>query len=122
MQRLYGVATTTPLSGGQTFGFHSNIAGDTAAFYDFTLNTRPIVTLWDAGTGNTLDVSGFSAPSTIHLADGSFSSVAGLTDNLSIALGTRIDAVVGGPASDTLYANDDGDTLTGGGGGDLLLR
>jgi serralysin len=119
-QRIYGAPTNTPLSGGQIFGFHTNIAGDIAQFFDFTVNTKPVIALFDTGVGNTLDASGFTVGSTIDLHDGAFSSVAGLTGNLAIAYGTRIDAAIGGTAGDRLTANDNGDMLMGGASGDTL--
>jgi serralysin len=65
-QRLYGSATSGPLaSGGQVFGFNSNISGAIAPYFDFTVNTNPVVTIWDAGLNNTLDLSGWSAPASI---------------------------------------------------------
>lgn len=121
IQRIYGAPVTTALSGGQTFGFHENIVGDTANFFDFTINTKPIITIWDAGGDNILDLSGFSTSSAVNLEAGSFSSVAGLTNNLAIAYNTQIDTAIGGTAADTLRGNDDGDVLMGGGGSDTLI-
>ena len=80
LQRLYGLPTSTPFSGGQTFGFNSNISGSVGMFYDFTINTQPVVTIWDGGTGNTLDLSGYASGSIINLNQGSFSSAGGLTE------------------------------------------
>ena len=120
-QRLYGAATSGPLvSGGQIFGFHTNITGAVAPFFDFTQNAHPVVTLWDAGLGNTLDLSGFTPASTVDLHAGAFSSANGMVDNIGIALGAHIDTAVGGAGADKLTANDDGDTLTGNGGNDIL--
>jgi serralysin len=119
-QRIYGAPTNTPLSGGQVFGFHTNIAGDIAQFFDFTINTKPVITLFDTGVGNTLDASGFTVGSTIDLHDGAFSSVAALVNNLAIAYGTRIDTAIGGSGGDHLTANDNSDVLMGGSGGDTL--
>ena len=119
-QRLYGAPTSTPLSGGQVFGFHSNIGDDTAAVYDFTVNTRPVLTLWDAGTGNTLDLSGFGTFNTVDLRPGSFSGVGGATGNLAIAYDTAIDSFVGGTGNDQVIGNDDGDALMGNAGNDAL--
>lgn len=119
-QRLYGAPTSTPLSGGQVFGFDSNVQGDTAAIFDFTVNTQPLVTLWDAGTGNTLDLSGYALGNVVDLHAGSFSSVGGVDDNLAIAYDTRIDSFVGGTGSDRVAGNDDGDTLMGNAGNDSL--
>ena len=119
-QRLYGLPTSTSLSGGQVFGFHSNIQGVTAAVYDFAVNTRPVVSLWDVGTANTLDLSGYATPNTVDLHAGNFSSVGGATGNLAIAYDTAIDTFVGGTGNDQVIGNDDGDALMGNAGNDAL--
>jgi serralysin len=120
IQRLYGLPTSTPLSGGQTFGFNCNVTGPTEPFFDFTKNTAPVVTLWDAGGNNTLDVSGYSATQTINLNPGTFSSIAGLQNNVAIAYGTEIDTVIAGSGTTTIYANSDNDRLVGGSGFDTF--
>ena len=120
VQRLYGAPVGGPLSGGQVFGFNTNIQGDIAQFFDFTVNTKPVVTLYDSGTHNTLDLSGYSIGSTVNLNPGTFSSVAGLTNNIAIAFDTRIDTLIGGAAGDKATGNSDGDVLMGGGGADTL--
>jgi hypothetical protein len=119
-QTLYGLPTSTPLSGGQTFGFNCNVQGPSEIFFDFTQNTTPIITLWDMGTNNTLDLSGFSNSSVINLDPGTFSSCDGLTNNIAIAFDTTIDRFVGGSGNDTVTGNNDGDTLLGGAGNDTL--
>lgn len=121
IQRIYGVAVDTPLSGGQTYGFNSNIGGDIGKFYDFTQNSRPIVTLWNKGTGNALDLSGFTQASTVDLHAGSFSSVAGLSKNLAIAYDTRIDTLTLGSGNDVATANDNGNVIMGGLGTDSII-
>ena len=121
IQRMYGVAVDTPLSGGQVFGFHSNITGEIAKFFDFSTNTKPIVTLWDKGLNNTLDLSSTFLESSVDLHDGTFSSTAGLEDNIAIAYGTRIDTVLTGSAADKIIANDDGDIVMGGAGADSII-
>ena len=55
-QRLYGEAAATPLSGGQVFGFNSNITGDLGRFFDFNQNSTPILTVWDAGEKTTRSI------------------------------------------------------------------
>ncbi len=120
-QTLYGLPTSTPLSGGQTFGFDCNVQGPSEIFFDFTQNVTPIVTIWDMGTNNTLDLSGFSAGSAINLDPGTFSSCDGLTNNICITFNTAIDRFVGGSGNDTVTANNDGDTLFGGPGNDTLI-
>jgi hypothetical protein len=119
-QLLYGAPVNSPLSGGQVFGFNTNITGAIRPFFDFTQNANPIVTLWDQGTNNTLDLSGFSTNSTVNLNRGAFSSCDGLTNNICIALNTKIDTFVGGAGNDTVTANNDGDTLFGGLGNDIF--
>ena len=121
VQRLYGMPTSTPLAGGQVFGFHCNVQGASKPFFDFTVNTNPVITLWDAGRGNTLDLSGFAAPSRVNLNAGSYSSCDGMTNNIAIAFDTRVDGFVGGPGSDTVTVNSDSDTITGGGGANLVI-
>jgi serralysin len=80
IQELYGADTTTR-TGNTTYGFHSN-AGN--AVFDFTVNTRPIVTIWDAGGTDTLDFSGWSTPSVIDLNQGAFSSGGGTEQFLTL--------------------------------------
>jgi Ca2+-binding RTX toxin-like protein len=121
IQGLYGTPTTTVFDGGQTFGFHSNISDPIIEpFYDFTKNVNPVVTIWDAGTGNTLDLSGYSTASTIDLNPGTFSSCNGQVNNIGIAFNTAIDAAYGGKGADTFIANSDADHLVGGGGNDTF--
>ncbi len=110
-QRLYGVAVDTPLSGGQVFGFHCNVLGATKQFFDFTQNVTPILTLWDKGVGNTLDLSGYASDAAVNLNPGTFSSVDGLVNNIGIAYGTAIDRVVSSLGSDTIIGNADNDTV-----------
>ncbi|MBV9548515.1 MAG: M10 family metallopeptidase C-terminal domain-containing protein, partial [Alphaproteobacteria bacterium] len=120
-ERLYGSPLSTPLSGGQTFGFNTNISGDLRPFFDFTINTRPVITLWDEGAGNTLDLSGFSSTSTVNLNAGCFSSCDGMTGNLAIAQGTAINILVCGNGNDSITCNAGGDTITAGAGNDIIL-
>ena len=121
IQQLYGAPTATPLNGGQVYGFNSNIAGALHNFFDFTVNTSPVVTLFNIGTNNTLDLSGWTMAETVKLTAGSFSSVGGLINNLYIATGTAINTALGGSAGDTISANDNGDTLYGNDGNDVLV-
>ena len=88
--------------------------------YDFTSNTNPVMSIWDAGGMDTLDLSGFSQSQVISLVEGAFSSVAGLIDNLSIAYGAVIENAVGGSENDTITGNASANTLDGGTGSDTL--
>jgi hypothetical protein len=135
-EEIYGTPTSTPLSGGQTFGFNesgfSGTAGTAIApFFDFTQNTEPVVTLWDDGTGNTLDLSGFSTSDNVNLNPGNYSSAGtalasdghtaiNMVNNIAIAYNTAIDTVITGSGNDTILGNNDGDILKGGTGNDVI--
>jgi serralysin len=122
-QRLYGPATSGPLaSGGQVFGFNNNFADDEPIkrYFDFTVNQHPVITIWDGGLNNTLDLSGFSAPSTVNLNPGTFSSVDGATNNIAIAENTVIETAIGGSGNDTITGNAYNNVLVGGAGNDVL--
>ena len=117
-QMIYGANTLT-LHGDDTFGFNSTFGSGSAhpvASYDFTRNTVPVVTLYDGGSNNTLDLSGFSAASYVNLNAGAFSSADGLTDNIAIAADTTINAAVGGAGNDVFTLNALPDSINGGGG------
>ena len=120
VQQLYGAPTSTALSGGQTFGFHCNITDASAVFFDFSINQHPAVTLFDTGTGNTLDLSGFSSDSQVDLRPGHFSSCGGRTDNVAIAYGTAINKAVCGAGDDGITGTTGNDTIVGGAGNDTM--
>jgi Ca2+-binding RTX toxin-like protein len=120
LETLYGLPTSTPLSGGQTFGFNCNISGAIEPYFDFAINTKPIITIWDEGKNNTLDLSGFSASSAVNLNPGTFSSCDGLTNNLAIAYNTVIDSFIGSSGNDTVVGNNDGDSINAGAGNDTI--
>ena len=61
------------VSAGDTV-YGSNSTADRDVF-DFTINDTPIVTIWDGGGNDTLDVSGFNSDQVIDLNEGAFSSV-----------------------------------------------
>jgi Ca2+-binding RTX toxin-like protein len=70
VQNVYGADYTTR-SGDTVYGFNST--ADRAVF-DFSTNTAPIVTIWDGGGKDTLDLSGFNANNVIDINEGAFSS------------------------------------------------
>jgi serralysin len=119
-QRIYGVPTVTPLSGGQTFGYHDNVGGGIGQYFDFSTITYPVATLFDTGTHNTLDLSGDHSAETINLGAGTYSSFATLTDNLAIAYNTKIDNFVGGASGTNVTVNSDSDTITDQGTGNQV--
>lgn len=121
VQQLYGAPLTTPLSGGQTFGFNTNITGALARFFDFTDNVNPVITIWSAGTDNTLDLSGFKKDAVVDLHPGTFSSADGMIGNIGIAFGTVVETAIGGRGDDQLTGTDLNNTLVGNKGADVLL-
>jgi serralysin len=118
---IYGADTTTR-TGNTTYGFNSTAGKDV---YDFTKNTNPIITIYDAGGIDTLDLSGFGSGQyggqVINLTAGSWSNVGGyMTNNLAIAYGTVIENAVGGSGNDTITGNAANNALSGGAGVDTL--
>ena len=147
MQAIYGVETTTR-SGDTTYGFHANVTGSLSDIYNFNENQNPILTIFDSGGDDTLDVSGWSTPSIIDLAAGGFSSCNSMTNNIAIAYtcdienavtgdgadtikgnalanyldaGAGDDSITAGDGDDTLVAGEGNDTIDGGGGNDTLV-
>jgi Ca2+-binding RTX toxin-like protein len=121
VQRLYGVSTDPQFSGGLIFGFNSNLTGALAPFYDFTVNTVPVVTLYARGSNNTLDARNFSDNATVNLNAGTHSSLAGLTNNIAIAYDSRIDGLYTGTGKDRVFANDYGNLIDTSAGDDTIF-
>ncbi|MEC9343235.1 MAG: M10 family metallopeptidase C-terminal domain-containing protein, partial [Pseudomonadota bacterium] len=121
VQAIYGAETTTR-TGDTTYGFNSTAGKDV---YDFTKNDNPIITIYDAGGFDTLDLSGFGygqyGGQVIDLAPGAWSDVGGyMTNNLAIAFNTWIENAVGGYGNDTISGNSIGNVLYGLSGNDVL--
>ena len=91
IQAIYGADMTTR-TGDTTYGFNSN-AGRSA--FDFSANRVPIVTIWDAGGTDTLDLSGYATDSTIDLNPGAFSSAGGTESFKSLAEVNAARAAIG---------------------------
>ena len=121
MQQLYGESKNTPFSGGQVYGFNTNITGPLHDIYDFGVNKQPVVAIYNQGENNTLDVSGYTMTQYVTLADGGFSSVGGLSNNVFIQFGTHVNTLISGAGDDYLYANDNGCRILGNKGNDTIL-
>jgi methionine-rich copper-binding protein CopC len=119
IQQIYGTSTTTRL-GDTIYGFSSNITGTAASIYDFSVNKNPILTIFDSGGSDTLNLSGWSSRSEIHLESGVFSSANDMTNNIVIAYSAVIENAVAGSGNDTLTGNAVGNRLDGGSGNDVL--
>jgi serralysin len=116
MQTIYG-ANMNARAGDTTYGFNSN-AGSSA--FDFNVNIRPVVAIWDGNGIDTIDVSGWSNNQMINLNDGAFSNVGGGTGNLAIAINARIENAVGGSGDDTFFGNEHNNVLSGNNGDDTF--
>ena len=120
IQAIYGADTTTR-TGNTTYGFNSTAGND---LFNFTLNSSPVVTIYDAGGTDTLDLSGFSQRAIINLEPGSYSSAGGtsssMTYNIGIAGNTWIENAFGGSGSDNITGNSLDNHLKGNGGNDHL--
>lgn len=80
IQSIYGADMTTR-TGDTVYGFNSTADRD---LYDFDINTRPVMSIWDAGGNDTLDFSGWDTDSVINLNEGEFSSGGGTEEFLSL--------------------------------------
>jgi serralysin len=119
IQSMYGTSTTTR-TGATTYGFNSNITSIVKAVFDFTINQNPIVTIFDSGGNDTLDLSGWNTNSQITLVSGDFSSANGMTDNIAIAQSATIENAVGGGGNDEIVGNSSANILRGGAGNDYI--
>lgn len=117
IQQIYGISATTR-TGDTVYGFGSTLAGSN--LYDFTVNQTPILTLFDSGGTDTLNLSGWSASSTISLEAGSYSSANSMTNNIAIAYSAVIENAIGGSGNDTITGNAIANRLEGGAGNDTL--
>lgn len=116
IQSIYGADTATRASN-TVYGFGSTAGKDV---YNFALNPDPILSIWDGGGSDTLNLSGFSGKQTIRLSAGAYSSVGGMTNNLGIAYGCRIENATGGKGSDTIIGTAIANKLKGMAGSDSL--
>ena len=119
MQTIYGADTTTRTTDTE-YGFNCNISGSLAAIYSFTSNHNPILTIYDAGGTDTLNLSGWSTPSSVDLAPGAYSSCNSMTNNLAIAYASDIERAVTGAGNDILKGNGLANFLDGGAGNDVF--
>ena len=124
-QHLYGSGTAR--AGNTVYGFNSN-AGSLYDASQTTLRTVAL-TIYDTGGTDTLDYSGYAFDQKINLNTETFSNIAGLIGNLTIARGSIIENAIGGARQDTITGNssinvlegrDGDDTLSGAGGSDTL--
>lgn len=119
IQAIYGADMTTR-TGNTVYGFNSNT---NSQILDFTQNANPVLTIWDAGGNDTLDLSGFASGTNnqgniINLAPGSYSDTPTMTNNIAIAYGAWIENAIGGNGHDTITGNELANRLIGNAGND----
>ncbi|WP_188475585.1 M10 family metallopeptidase C-terminal domain-containing protein, partial [Gemmobacter megaterium] len=93
-----------------------------------TLLSGNAVSIVDGGGIDTLDLSGFSNNTLIDVTiasaastTGTISNVAGLTGNLTLAVGTVIENVVGGSGNERIVGNTANNVLNGNAGNDSIF-
>ncbi|MDP2621022.1 MAG: M10 family metallopeptidase C-terminal domain-containing protein [Hyphomicrobiales bacterium] len=128
-------------SGNTVYGYNSTANRE---IFDFTINNAPVLTIFDSGGIDTLDLSGDTASRAlepvydssgqligwqnisstytrvIDLHEGAYSSTHGMSNNLAIAFGTVIENAIGTSFDDIIYGNDYANILNGGAGDDIL--
>lgn len=138
----YGLNTSTR-SGSTTYGYNASGLGSEYV-YNFDVNQAPVLTIYDAGGYDVLDLSGdtiaYSAQinydsngvvssytqvtrtsSVIDLRQGAYSSTHGMANNIGIAFGTIIESAIGTKFNDLMYGNEVNNFLDGRLGNDTLF-
>jgi serralysin len=117
-QLEYGANMSTR-TGDTVYGFNSNTNEPwltiTGSFQ------KAVFAVWDAGGNDTLDFSGYSQTQTIDLRAGFFSSVGGLTGNVTIAQGVTLENAIGGSGDDSIIGNTANNSIQGGAGNDTVM-
>ena len=135
----YNLSATTR-AGETTYGY--NVTAGVGAVLNFDINHSPVLTIYDAGGIDTLDLSGdqvtmarivynheTSDPtiidveriySLIDIRQGHYSSTHGMTNNIGISYGTLIENVVGTIFRDTIYGNELSNTIYSNDGHDII--
>ncbi|WP_372573780.1 M10 family metallopeptidase C-terminal domain-containing protein [Ruegeria jejuensis] len=139
VQEVYGINDETRL-GNTRYGYNATLAND--PIHDWSVNDDPVYAIWDAGGADDwLDLSGDTNALGVRLdlREGAFSSTHGMTDNIAIAYGARIENAVGtnrgdeirgnalsndlrgGGSVDSIWGFEGNDILSGGSGNDMLM-
>lgn len=116
LQALYGANMTTR-TGDTVYGFNNTSGRDA---FDFTVDTHPVVAIWDAGGNDTIDLSGYTMPCKLDLNQGAFSDVGGLLANVSVCYNAVIENGTGGTDDDQIIGNSSNNVLSGLKGNDVL--
>lgn len=109
----------TTRDGDTVYGFNSTEAADSHWNLD-NWDDFFVAAIWDGGGNDTIDASGYYEDQVISLVEESFSSLGGLTYNLSIARGAVIENAIGGAGDDFFVGNAEDNTINGGAGLDTI--
>jgi Peptidase M10 serralysin C terminal/Matrixin/RTX calcium-binding nonapeptide repeat (4 copies) len=135
----YNLNTATR-AGDTVYGY--NASSGINAVYNFAGNVIPVLTIYDAGGVDTLDLSGDFVTTTrivtydynndpivtdatrtttvIDIRPGQYSSTNGMTNNVGIAFGTLIENVIGTMFHDNITGNDAANIIYGASGNDII--
>ncbi len=136
----YGANSTTR-STDTTYGYNATAGIDQA--FNFAAHGAPVLTLYDTGGTDTLDLSGDTVANEayanyngagefvnygtrartdtlIDLREGGYSSTHGMTFNIGIAFGTIIENAIGTQFNDTIHANSANNIIYSSAGDDLI--
>ena len=130
IQNLYG-QNVNAHRGHTVYGASSNITGYLGRMFGAMfenenpgratwLDNNMVFTVYDTSGTDTLNFSTVSVAQQIRLAVGSFSSVGGYDNNMTIARGTVIERANGGRGSDLISGQSAANRLTGNAGHDTL--
>lgn len=133
IQQKYGVNWDS-FSGDTVYGYKSTAyepySTDKIDAYNFNVNTAPVISIWDGGGYDTLNLAGDNSGVYLDLNPGAFSSTHGMTHNISITYipeevkdghNAWIEAAIGGAGNDILIGNEVDNYLKGNQGSDILI-
>jgi Ca2+-binding RTX toxin-like protein len=120
----FGAATTR--TGDDTYGFNAHFSAAYRSALDFTVNTHPLITIYDSAGFDTLDLSGaeslFTGGVHIDLNPGAASYWLAYGDPFAIIYRTtEIEKAVGGSGNDEIFGNYLQNFIYGGAGDDTIF-
>lgn len=127
--RSYGYGVANAFNGNTIYGVGTTISPAVSRIWNefSTYASTTGYTIVDASGYDTLDVSNFTAAQWINLAPSqagsttpSISNIGGAIGNLTLGVGTVIEAAVGGGGNDNFFGNGAANTFRGGGGDDTF--
>ena len=127
--RSYGYGVNNAFNGDTIYGVGTNISAAVSRIWnEFSIYADTTAyTIVDASGYDTLDVSNFTAGQWINLSPSqagsttpSISNIGGKIGNLTLGVGTVLEAAIGGVGNDSFFGNAAANTFRGGGGNDTF--